>query len=107
MKSKQIILSIVLCAILMLEAAHIAAQSLTSEQNKAITGAKQGGIIKLEGFPLKDLPLIDYEKIILPGPLSTLYQMILNTSTSWKVSPSGKQYCQERSDCMYTMLMRW
>jgi len=68
MKSKQIILSIVLCAILMLDAAHIAAQSLTSEQNKAITGAKQGGIIKLKGFPLKDLPLIDYEKIILPGP---------------------------------------
>jgi hypothetical protein len=44
------------------------AQSITSDQNKALIKAPQGTGVNLEGFLTEKLPLIDYRKIVLPGP---------------------------------------
>ncbi len=44
------------------------AQPLTAEQNKTILNAKQGEIILLPNFITQSIPLLNYQKIILPGP---------------------------------------
>jgi len=44
------------------------AQVLTPLQNKAITQARQGEIVNLDGFLSTKIPFIDYQKLVLPGP---------------------------------------
>ena len=44
------------------------AQQLTAEQNKIILNAKQGEIILLPNFITQSIPLLNYQKIIIPGP---------------------------------------
>jgi hypothetical protein len=46
----------------------INAQSITADQNHALLKALQGTGVNLDGFLTEKLPLIDYRKIILPGP---------------------------------------
>jgi len=44
------------------------AQSITAAQNHALLQALQGAGVNLDGFLTEKLPLIDYRKIVLPGP---------------------------------------
>lgn len=44
------------------------AQSITDNQNKKLLQASQGACVNLDGFLTEKLPLIDYRKIVLPGP---------------------------------------
>ena len=46
----------------------INAKSITTDQNHALLQALPGAGVNLEGFLTEKLPLIDYRKIILPGP---------------------------------------
>lgn len=44
------------------------AQSLKPALNKAILETEQGNIVELPGFITGDFPLVDYQKVVLPGP---------------------------------------
>ena len=46
----------------------IRSQSLTTDQNRALLKASQGACVNLAGFLSEKLPLIDYRKVVLPGP---------------------------------------
>jgi hypothetical protein len=46
----------------------LSAQKLTQEQNRNLLNAGQGTTINLSGLLKDDLPLIEYRKIVLPGP---------------------------------------
>lgn len=41
---------------------------LSPEQNSVITNARQGSVVELPGFLTEKLPLINYQKVVLPGP---------------------------------------
>ena len=46
----------------------INAQKISQEQNAGILKASQGMTINLEGLLTDKLPLIEYRKIVVPGP---------------------------------------
>jgi len=61
------------------------AQTITKEQNSLLLSAKQGSVIDLPGFlPVKDLPEIKYEKVVLPGP-----QFIISDDPEYIRIPEG------------------
>lgn len=47
---------------------NLMAQTLTPPQNAAILNTKQGGIALLDNYLTENLPNIDYDRIVLPGP---------------------------------------
>ena len=53
---------------LFLDTTRINTQSITSDQNHSLLNAIQGAGVNLDGFLTEKLPLIDYRKIVLPGP---------------------------------------
>lgn len=44
------------------------AQEVNPQINETLLAAKQGAIVKLENFLTEKFPIVDYKKIILPGP---------------------------------------
>lgn len=47
---------------------QVQAQDASSDGFKALNQAKQGAVVQLPGFLKPDLPLINYQKVVLPGP---------------------------------------
>lgn len=47
---------------------QVNAQAITPIHSKAILETKQGSIVELPGFLTEKMPLISYQKIVLPGP---------------------------------------
>ncbi|WP_256012358.1 copper amine oxidase [Desertivirga xinjiangensis] len=62
----------------------INAQTISKEQNQQILLAKQGTIVKLDGFLTENLPLINYQKVVLPGP-----QYIISDDPEYIRVPEG------------------
>ncbi|WP_207424643.1 copper amine oxidase [Desertivirga brevis] len=59
-------------------------QTITAEQNQKIINAKQGGVISLDGFLTEKFPLINYQKVVLPGP-----QYIISDDPEYIREPEG------------------
>ncbi|WP_207535369.1 copper amine oxidase [Desertivirga arenae] len=59
-------------------------QTITAEQNQKIMNAKQGSIISLDGFLTEKFPLINYQKVVLPGP-----QYIISDDPEYIREPEG------------------
>jgi hypothetical protein len=68
MKTVQIRPSGILFGTLLFCGVQINAQVITTAHNKAIWETKQGRIVELPGFLTEKMPLIGYQKIVLPGP---------------------------------------
>jgi hypothetical protein len=45
-----------------------AAQKISAEQNKQLIQTAQGRMVSLEGFLTENMPTIEYQKVIMPGP---------------------------------------
>lgn len=59
-------------------------QTITAEQNQKIINAKQGSVISLDGFLTEKFPLINYQKVVLPGP-----QYIISDDPEYIREPEG------------------
>ena len=56
------------CLLFVVGFGKLQAQRITPEHNKAILNTKQGSIVELPGFLTEKMPLIAYQKVVLPGP---------------------------------------
>lgn len=62
----------------------VSAQSVSPEQEKRILSARQGTIVALDGFLTEKLPLLEYQKVVLPGP-----QFVISDDPEYIRVPEG------------------
>lgn len=66
MKKNHLSLALLCCCLASVTVTY--AQQLTAAQNASIAAAKQGHIVRLDSFLTDQLPTVNHQKIVLPGP---------------------------------------
>lgn len=60
--------TVILLTLIFAGSVNLYAQKLTAEQNRNLLNAKQGMTLNLSGQLKEEMPLIEYRKVVLPGP---------------------------------------